>query len=296
MLASVAPAAAGSGELRIVDVVRVGTATWRVTGETAVCVGPSTILFDVGDSLVDPVTVGRVKKPTHEFSAVVTWAPPPDATSAVVGLRCDQAMPAGPPFELTATWSFVIGPPPPNQAPIAKDDVFKIPAGGTLTVKAPGILRNDADPDGDALTVIPGQHTTLAASTKMGVDGSLRITFPAGWNGGACLAYTVSDGRGGDSAPAYVRVKVGKPTGTWALDQCERLQAVPLEPPMGALKAKAGYHWEFLWSIGAPFGSFIQERYRAYCKQSQGVLVVRYGRWWAHYNCWRWGPYRSYTY
>jgi hypothetical protein len=178
-----------------------------------------------------------------------------------------------------------------NQAPIAVDDSYKIPAGGTLKVRASGILRNDSDPDGDPLTVIPGQHTTLASNTKVGADGSMRLEFPAGWNGNACLAYTLSDGRGGVSAPAHIRVKVGKPTGIWANDQCERL-ADDAPPPVPSRQAKSGYHWTFLWSIGAPPFSFVLNRYRALCQQSQGTLFVSWGRWWNHYNCWRWGPYQ----
>lgn len=62
----------------------------------------------------------------------------------------------------------------PNRPPIAANDDYSVHQGSTITVLAPGILRNDSDPDGNRLTVVSisggrGRLTT-------GTDGSLAYT------------------------------------------------------------------------------------------------------------------------
>jgi hypothetical protein len=42
----------------------------------------------------------------------------------------------------------------PNRPPIAIDDAYTVHQGSTITVLAPGVLRNDSDPDGNALRVV----------------------------------------------------------------------------------------------------------------------------------------------
>src|SRR5439155_350784 len=58
-----------------------------------------------------------------------------------------------------------------NQPPVANGDVYSVTRGQVLTVDAPGILGNDSDPEGSALTahVVSGPfHGTLS----LGSDGS----------------------------------------------------------------------------------------------------------------------------
>jgi PKD repeat protein len=87
----------------------------------------------------------------------------------------------------------VIPPPPPNQAPSAGPDNYSTPQDVALTVAAPGVLANDTDPDGNALTA------QLVSSTPNGTvslqsDGSFTYTPSAGFTGDDLFSYTASDG------------------------------------------------------------------------------------------------------
>jgi PKD repeat protein len=87
----------------------------------------------------------------------------------------------------------VTPPPPPNQAPSAVSDNYPTPQDVALTVAAPGVLANDTDPDGDALTA------QLVSSTPNGTvslqsDGSFTYTPSAGFTGDDSFSYTASDG------------------------------------------------------------------------------------------------------
>ena len=58
-----------------------------------------------------------------------------------------------------------------NHAPVAANDAYSTPQDTALNVSAPGVLGNDSDPDGDALTaVLVGNpsHGTLHTKTAMG--------------------------------------------------------------------------------------------------------------------------------
>src|SRR5207237_6215025 len=99
-------------------------------------------------------------------------------------------------------------PPPPLAplAPIAVRDAYRMIAGHPLLVAGPGVLANDADPDGDALTAVavtgPAHGTlTLAA------DGAFAYAPDAGFAGVDTFTYRVSDGSL-DSAAVTVTITV----------------------------------------------------------------------------------------
>ena len=73
-----------------------------------------------------------------------------------------------------ATGSVTIAIERPNTAPVAGDDALQAPAGGSAVVAA---LANDADPDGDPLTIValeaPGHGTAR-------VEPALIASLPAG--------------------------------------------------------------------------------------------------------------------
>jgi VCBS repeat-containing protein len=95
---------------------------------------------------------------------------------------------------------------PVNDAPVAEADAHATDEDTALSISAPGVLANDADVDGDALTasVASGPaHGTLT----LNANGSFLYTPSANYNGPDSFTYKVSDGSV-DSAPALVSITV----------------------------------------------------------------------------------------
>lgn len=93
-----------------------------------------------------------------------------------------------------------------NRAPQAVVDAYSVGEDGTLSLPAPGVLGNDADPDGDALTaalVTDVSHGTLS----LGADGAITYTPARDFNGVDSFTYKTRDGSL-DSAPATVTITV----------------------------------------------------------------------------------------
>ena len=80
-----------------------------------------------------------------------------------------------------------------NQAPVAAGDAFSTAEDTVLTVAAPGVLGNDADPDGDPLTAVlvtGPSHGTLT----LNANGSFSYTPAADFAGSDSFTYRASDG------------------------------------------------------------------------------------------------------
>lgn len=93
-----------------------------------------------------------------------------------------------------------------NATPVAVDDAFSIHHRSTLTRTAPGVMANDTDDDGDALTmsvVTNVAHGTLTPAS----DGSYTFVPTPGYVGADSFTYTVSDGLS-TSAPATVSIAI----------------------------------------------------------------------------------------
>ena len=93
-----------------------------------------------------------------------------------------------------------------NDPPAAAGESFSLQAGQALTVPAPGVLGNDSDVDGTALTaqlVTGPSKGTLA----LNADGSLTYTPTAGSSGQDSFAYRASDGQAA-SGPATVSLTI----------------------------------------------------------------------------------------
>lgn len=83
---------------------------------------------------------------------------------------------------------------PVNQAPTAVNDSFAAAADATLTITAPGVLVNDSDADGDAISTVLGSgpaHGTLALQPS----GAFTYTAEAGYKGSDTFSYQASDGK-----------------------------------------------------------------------------------------------------
>jgi VCBS repeat-containing protein len=93
-----------------------------------------------------------------------------------------------------------------NRAPVATDDAYTTAEDITLTVAPPGVLGNDSDRDGDALTAVRVSgpaHGTLT----LNANGSLTYTPDADYNGTDSFTYQANDGSL-DSTAATVTLTV----------------------------------------------------------------------------------------
>lgn len=96
-----------------------------------------------------------------------------------------------------------------NAAPSAAADSYSTPFATALTVAAPGVLGNDTDPDGDALTAALATGPANGSAT-LNADGSFTYTPAGGFSGGDSFTYTATDPSGA-SATATVAIAVGSP-------------------------------------------------------------------------------------
>ena len=95
---------------------------------------------------------------------------------------------------------------PPNHPPVATDDSYNGMQGTPLTIAAPGVLANDTDADGDALTsilVAPPAHGALS----LAADGGFSYTPVAGYAGTDSFTYKANDGKD-DSGVATVTLMI----------------------------------------------------------------------------------------
>jgi len=108
-----------------------------------------------------------------------------------------------------------------NQSPVATDDAYTVGENSVLTVDtASGVLTNDTDPDGDALTAsLVGQPSNGLAS--LNTDGSFVYTPDNNFSGADSFTYTANDGAATSNA-ATVRLTV-------TLDETNILFGAPTE-------------------------------------------------------------------
>ena len=94
----------------------------------------------------------------------------------------------------TAIVRVIVDPTPVvNEQPVAVDDIFSVEQGVQLSAPAPGVLENDTDPNGDALTaVLVG--TAENGSLTLNPDGSFTYSPADGFVGVDMFTYRASDG------------------------------------------------------------------------------------------------------
>jgi hypothetical protein len=81
-----------------------------------------------------------------------------------------------------------------NQVPVAVGNTYSVNQGTVLSISSPGVLSNDTDGDGDALTAVlatNAAHGTVALNS----NGSFSYTPAAGYAGADSFTYKASDGK-----------------------------------------------------------------------------------------------------
>ncbi len=96
-----------------------------------------------------------------------------------------------------------------NAAPVASDESYSTEADTPLTIAAPGVLGNDSDADGDALTAVLDSGPNNGALT-LNPDGSFTYTPNSGFVGDDSFTYKANDGAGdGNIATVTITVEQG---------------------------------------------------------------------------------------
>jgi VCBS repeat-containing protein len=93
-----------------------------------------------------------------------------------------------------------------NDAPVAFNDEYSVAEDAVLTIAAPGVLANDTDAEGDALTVVLVTDV-LNGTLDFNADGSFTYTPDANFFGTDTFTYLVTDGTG-ESNAATVTITV----------------------------------------------------------------------------------------
>jgi len=94
----------------------------------------------------------------------------------------------------------------PNHAPVARIDSASTAEDVALTISGATLLGNDADSDGDILSIASVQAAS-GGTVALLVGGNVLFTPSSNFNGQASFSYTISDGNGG-TATAAVSVAV----------------------------------------------------------------------------------------
>lgn len=124
----------------------------------------------------------------------------------------------------TATVSVNVAPLP--DAPSAEDDSYSMNQDTTLTVAALGVLGNDSDADGDALSALV-VTTTSNGTLAPSADGSFTYTPNPGFTGTDTFTYKANDG-GLDSNVATVTITIADTQGP---NLSSSVAATSLRPP-----------------------------------------------------------------
>ena len=118
--------------------------------------------------------------------------------------------------------------PPANTRPTAANDSFEVIAGAVLDVAPAGVLANDTDAEGNALSAsLFGQP--LHGSLAFNADGSFSYTPEVGFTGIDAFMYWVFDGELNSALAAvtlHVLPAAAPPVPVDPVDPCE-----PVEPP-----------------------------------------------------------------
>jgi len=126
---------------------------------------------DAGDVLTYSLPVSTPGMTIDAATGLIQWTPTPDqAGTQSVTVRVQDS--GG--FFATQLYKIDVSS-PSEHAPVAVDDLYEAHIDAALDVSAPGILRNDSDPDGDSLTPIRLTNPSSGA-LNFNPDGSFIYT------------------------------------------------------------------------------------------------------------------------
>jgi hypothetical protein len=166
------------------------------------------LLTDVYDPGNDPISIGLVSAPTHGsvslsiidgsfvYTPVSGFIGSDRFSFAVFDAIANQAIYQS----ITATVNVVEVP------PVANDDTYSAASGVALQVAAPGVLANDTDVSGNALTAVV-MGDPAHGSLKLNPDGSFSYTPAADFASTDSFTYVATDGTA-DSNIATVTLNV----------------------------------------------------------------------------------------
>jgi hypothetical protein len=168
------------------------------------------VLANDSDADGDPLTVSAIGTPLHGTATTdgqtIIYTPTPSFvgvdsfTYTILDGRGGAA---------TATVTITVsGPPGSNQAPTAGNDSATTGLNAPVTID---VLANDADPDGDPLTITIA--TPPSNGTAVVVDGKVVYTPNSGISGTDSFTYTVADGKGGAATATVIVTVTDQPGG-----------------------------------------------------------------------------------
>ena len=122
-----------------------------------------------------------------------------------------------------------------NDAPVATGDAKSASEDTPVTILATGLLANDTDLDGDALTITSVGNASGGTAAIDG-NGNVLFTPTADFNGTASFDYTASDGQGGAStAKVTVSVAAANDAPMTAADTVSTDEDTPVTVSIAAL-------------------------------------------------------------
>jgi MYXO-CTERM domain-containing protein len=93
-----------------------------------------------------------------------------------------------------------------NAGPTASSDSYSVAEDSTLSVAAPGVLDNDSDPEGDALSVTQVVSDVSSGTLTLDTDGAFTYVPNPDFHGSDSFTYEITDGTTTDSATATITV------------------------------------------------------------------------------------------
>jgi large repetitive protein len=158
-------------------------------------VAPPGVLTNDTDADGDPITAVLVSGPAHATSFTLNangsfnyvHNGSETTTDSFTYVANDGSLSSN-----TATVFITIT--PVNDPPVANNDSYTVAEGGTINFAAPGVLVNDTDPDGPALTAILVSGPAHASFFVLNPDGSFQYVHNGSETTSDSFTYRASDG------------------------------------------------------------------------------------------------------